>query len=146
MQDAQLAVNPFKTLAKNVKELFTSEKDSDKLEKKIGRVGESAAESADLVGNFAGQMSSMFDALGNEGMADTIDVYKRQDEGKATTIFNQIKKLAVASPFGVMDLNQYAKQLSAYSIPVSYTHLDVYKRQPVKCGVKSVTVIRAVVW
>lgn len=72
LQDAQLAVNPFKTLAKNVKELFTPEKDSDKLEKKIGRLGESAAESADLVGNFAGQMSSMFDALGNEGMADTM--------------------------------------------------------------------------
>ena len=72
LQDAQLAVNPFKTLAKNVKELFTSEKDSDKLEKEIGRLGESAAESADLVGNFAGQMSSMFDALGNEGMADTM--------------------------------------------------------------------------
>lgn len=72
LQDAQLAVNPFKTLVKNVKELFTSEKDSDKLEKKIGRLGESAAESADLVGNFAGQMSSMFDALGNEGMADTM--------------------------------------------------------------------------
>lgn len=72
LQDAQLAVNPFKTLAKNVKELFTSGKDSDKLEKKIGRLGESAAESADLVGNFAGQMSSMFDALGNEGMADTM--------------------------------------------------------------------------
>lgn len=72
LQDAQLAVNPFKTLAKNVKELFTSEKDSDKLEKKIGRLGESVAESADLVGNFAGQMSSMFDALGNEGMADTM--------------------------------------------------------------------------
>lgn len=72
LQDTQLAVNPFKTLAKNVKELFTSEKDSDELEKKIGRLGESAAESADLVGNFAGQMSSMFDALGNEGMADTM--------------------------------------------------------------------------
>lgn len=72
LQDAQLAVNPFKTLAKNVKELFTPEEDSDNLEEKIGRLGESAAESADLVGNFAGQMSSMFDALGNEGMADTM--------------------------------------------------------------------------
>lgn len=72
LQDAQLAVNPFKTLAKNVKELFTSEKDSDKLEKKIGRLGESAAESAQLVGTFAGQMSDMFDALGNEGAADSM--------------------------------------------------------------------------
>lgn len=72
LQDAQLAVNPFKTLAKNAKELFTSEEDSDTLEEKIGRLGESAAECADLVGNFAGQMSSMFDALGNEGMADAM--------------------------------------------------------------------------
>lgn len=72
LQDAQLAVNPFKTLAKNVKELFTPEEDSDNLEEKIGRLGESAAECADLVGNFAGQMSSMFDALGNEGMADAM--------------------------------------------------------------------------
>lgn len=50
-----------------------------------------------------------------------------QDEGKATTIFNQIKKLAVASPFGVMDLNQYAKQLSAYSIPYNELY-DTMKR------------------
>ena len=47
------------------------------------------------------------------------DVYKRQ------TIFNQIKKLAVASPFGVMDLNQYAKQLSAYSIPYNELYLSL---------------------
>lgn len=72
LQRSQLAVNPFKTLTKNVKELFSSGKDSDKLERKIGRLGESAAESANLVGNFAGELSSMFDALGNEGMADTM--------------------------------------------------------------------------
>lgn len=72
LQSSQLAVNPFKTLTKNVKELFSSGKDSDKLERKIGRLGESAAESANLVGNFAGELSSMFDALGNGSMADAM--------------------------------------------------------------------------
>lgn len=72
LQRSQLAVNPFKTLTKNVKELFSSGKDSDKLERKIGRLGESAAESANLVGNFAGELSSMFDALGNGSMADAM--------------------------------------------------------------------------
>jgi hypothetical protein len=70
---AGLQKNPFATLKKNIRSLFSS---GDKNEKgtieKIAAIGESAAESADLVGNFAGQMSSMFDALGNEGMADTM--------------------------------------------------------------------------
>lgn len=70
---AGLQKNPFATLIKNIRSLFSS---GDKGEKgtieKIAAIGESAAESADLVGNFAGQMSSMFDALGNEGMADTM--------------------------------------------------------------------------
>lgn len=70
---AGLQKNPFATLIKNIRSLFSS---GDKGEKgtieKIAAIGESAAESADLVGNFAGQMSSMFDALGNEGMTDTM--------------------------------------------------------------------------
>lgn len=58
-----------------------------------------------------------------------------QDEGKATTIFNQIKKLAVASPFGVMDLNQYAKQLSAYSIPYNELYDTVKRLADISAGV-----------
>lgn len=71
---AGLQKNPFATLIKNVRSLFSSGDKDEKgtIEKKIAAIGESAAESADLVGNFAGQMSSMFDALGNEGMADTM--------------------------------------------------------------------------
>lgn len=65
--------NPFATLAKNIKDLFSNDADDDRdLSEKLAAVGESAAESAELVGTFAGQMSSMFDALGNEGMADTM--------------------------------------------------------------------------
>lgn len=70
---AGLQKNPFATLMKNIRSLFSSgDKDEKGTIEKIAAIGESAAESADLVGNFAGQMSSMFDALGNEGMADTM--------------------------------------------------------------------------
>lgn len=70
---AGLQKNPFATLIKNVRSLFSSgDKDEKGTIENIAAIGESAAESADLVGNFAGQMSSMFDALGNEGMADTM--------------------------------------------------------------------------
>lgn len=70
---AGLQKNPFDTLIKNIRSLFSSgDKDEKGTIEKIAAIGESAAESADLVGNFAGQMSSMFDALGNEGMADTM--------------------------------------------------------------------------
>lgn len=58
-----------------------------------------------------------------------------QDEGKATTIFNQIKKLAVASPFGIMDLNQYAKQLSAYSIPYNELYDTMKRLADISAGV-----------
>ena len=70
---AGLQKNPFATLIKNIRSLFSSgDKDEKGTTEKIAAIGESAAESAELVGNFAGQMSSMFDALGNEGMADTM--------------------------------------------------------------------------
>ena len=69
---AGLQKNPFATLIKNIRSLFSRDKDEKDTTEKIAAIGESAAESADLVGNFAGQMSSMFDALGNEGMADTM--------------------------------------------------------------------------
>lgn len=70
---AGLQKNPFATLIKNIRSLFSSgDKDEKGTIEKIAAIGESATESADLVGNFAGQMSSMFDALGNEGMADTM--------------------------------------------------------------------------
>lgn len=41
-----------------------------------------------------------------------------QDAGGADAIFDKIKRLAVVSPFSVLDLTSYAKQLSAYSVPL----------------------------
>lgn len=49
------------------------------------------------------------------------------DAGMANTISSQINTLAVKSPFGVMELNQYAKQLTAFQIPYNELY-DTMKR------------------
>ena len=49
------------------------------------------------------------------------------NEGFANTITSQINTLAVKSPFGVMELNQYAKQLTAFQIPYNELY-DTMKR------------------
>lgn len=49
------------------------------------------------------------------------------DEGFADKITNQINSLAVKSPFGVMELNQYTKQLTAFQIPYNELY-DTMKR------------------
>jgi DNA repair exonuclease SbcCD ATPase subunit len=41
-----------------------------------------------------------------------------QDTDGADKIFNQLQKLAVVSPFSFSDLTSYAKQLSAFSVPM----------------------------
>lgn len=49
------------------------------------------------------------------------------DTAKANTLFEQIKGLALKSPFGVVELDQYTKQLSAYGF--KYNELfDMTKR------------------
>lgn len=40
-----------------------------------------------------------------------------QDGTKANILFNQIKELGVKSPFSTLELDKYAKQLSAFEIP-----------------------------
>lgn len=49
------------------------------------------------------------------------------DEGMANAISSQINTLAVKSPFGIMELNQYAKQLTAFQIPYNELY-DTMKR------------------
>lgn len=49
------------------------------------------------------------------------------DEGLANTITSQINSLAIKSPFGVMELNKYAKQLTAFQIPYNELY-DTMKR------------------
>lgn len=49
------------------------------------------------------------------------------DVGKANQLFEQIKGLAVKSPFGVVELDQYSKQLAAYGFK-SHELFDMTKR------------------
>lgn len=65
--------NPFATLAKNLKDLFAAGASDDKTEKKLAKLGESAAASADMIGGLAGSLSDMFAAMGNNELAGAMD-------------------------------------------------------------------------
>ena len=49
------------------------------------------------------------------------------DTARANTLFNQIKSLAIKSPFGVVELDQYSKQLAAYGVEQSQLY-DMTRR------------------
>lgn len=57
------------------------------------------------------------------------------DAGQATTIFEQIKSLAVESPFGVIELSSYAKQLAAYNIPYNELYETTKRLADISAGV-----------
>ena len=58
-----------------------------------------------------------------------------QDGGKATDMFSKIQSLAVKSPFGIMDLNQYTKQLSAYGIEYNELYETMKRMADISAGV-----------
>ena len=66
--------NPFEALASAVKDFFKQSEDGDdkSLNTKIKNLGESAAASADIVGDLAGKLSEMFEAAGNDTMAEAM--------------------------------------------------------------------------
>lgn len=75
--DAWKEKNPFSGLIQSFKNLqkVLNDKESDPEEKaeKWAMFSASIAECADIVGDFAGKLSNMFDALGNEGMASAME-------------------------------------------------------------------------
>ena len=81
-----LGKNPFRALADAVGELFKHGEDGEEkgLEAKLKRLGESAAASAEMVGDLAGRLSEMFEAAGNDGMAEAIDAV----QGVMTSVSN----------------------------------------------------------
>lgn len=81
-----LGKNPFRALADAVGELFKhGEYGEEKgLEAKLKRLGESAAASAEMVGDLAGRLSEMFEAAGNDGMAEAMDAV----QGVMTSVSN----------------------------------------------------------
>ena len=58
-----------------------------------------------------------------------------QDGGKATEMFGKIQSLAVKSPFGIMDLNQYTKQISAYGIEYNELYDTMKRMADISAGV-----------
>ncbi|WP_279134831.1 tape measure protein [Parabacteroides johnsonii] len=84
---ASIKRNPFSALIKGLKELFSEGKEGEKetpTEVKLARIGESAAEAADMIGDIAGKLSDMFEAAGNDGAADAMDTV----EGVMSTVSN----------------------------------------------------------
>lgn len=81
-----LGKNPFRALADAVGELFKHGEDGEEksLEAKLKRLGESAAASAEMVGDLAGRLSEMFEASGNDGMAEAMDAV----QGVMTSVSN----------------------------------------------------------
>lgn len=81
-----LGKNPFRALTDAVGELFKHGEDGEEkgLEAKLKRLGESAAASAEMVGDLAGRLSEMFEAAGNDGMAEAMDAV----QGVMTSVSN----------------------------------------------------------
>ncbi len=69
-----LSKNPFKALADSVADFFKKGEDGDEktLEEKLKNLGESASAAADMVGDIAGKLSEMFEAAGNDSMAQAM--------------------------------------------------------------------------
>ena len=87
-----------------------------------------------ITGELANQMLGLYSIYTLErfirGLVDIGGEFEQQelalsamlnDAGKAHEIFGSIKNLAVVSPFGVRELNDYTKQLKAFSKPYETT-------------------------
>lgn len=73
LYDAGVRKNPFASLAKDLKALFSAGGEDKDMAEKLADIGESAAASAEMIGSLAGQLSGMFEAMGNTSMADAMD-------------------------------------------------------------------------
>lgn len=75
LYSAGVKKNPFSALIKGIKDLFKSGEDSGNksTEAKLAKIGEAAAEAANMVGDMAGSLSDMFEAMGNNGAAEAMD-------------------------------------------------------------------------
>lgn len=68
-------LNPFRRLANILKEIFSAPKDGksdDDTETKLRKLGASLAEVSDMTGDLAGQLSELFDAAGESGLAQAM--------------------------------------------------------------------------
>lgn len=74
--EAGIDKNPFKSLVDGLKNLLGDTKEINKetptFNEQLSKLGASAAASASMIGSLASNLSDMFDALGNEGIANAL--------------------------------------------------------------------------
>lgn len=74
--EAGVDKDPFKSLVNGLKNILSNaegvNKEAPSFNEKLSKMGASAAASANMIGSFASNLSDMFDALGNEGMANAL--------------------------------------------------------------------------
>lgn len=73
LRRASVQKNPFAALVKDLKALFATGKTAGDTAKKIADIGESASASADRIGTLTGQLSEMFEAMGNSSMSEAMN-------------------------------------------------------------------------
>lgn len=73
LRRASVQKNPFAALVKDLKALFATSKNAGDTAKKIADIGESASASADRIGTLTGQLSEMFEAMGNSSMSEAMN-------------------------------------------------------------------------
>lgn len=110
------------------------------------------------MGNLHSQNTSLVSQLGQEiamaysvsqirqFLANVIEIggqfeYQRKsiatilnDAGKANMLFNQVKSLALRSPFSTLQLDQYVKELSAFSVPYEELFDKMQKLADISAG------------
>lgn len=110
------------------------------------------------MGNLHSQNTSLVSQLGQEiamaysvsqirqFLANVIEIggqfeYQRKsistilnDAGKANMLFNQVKRLALRSPFSTLQLDQYVKELSAFSVPYEELFDKMQKLADISAG------------
>lgn len=106
----------------------------------LGRLSSAAASTSGAMGSLGNMLGNAFSLYGIQALARNIiqvggELQNQRlaiksilgDAGQAQTLFSQIEDLAIRSPFGMMDLTSYAKQLTAFSIPYNELY-DTMKR------------------
>ena len=101
-----------------------------------------------ITGELANQMLGLYSIYTLErfirGLVDIGGEFEQQelalsamlnDAGKAHEIFGSIKNLAVVSPFGVRELNDYTKQLKAFYIPYNELYETTKRLADISAGV-----------
>lgn len=107
--------NATKRQTRNVKNLNTEVEHQSKLFRSLSATA-AAYFSVDGARRFVSELSRITGEFEKQQVALRAIL---QDADGADAIFDKIKRLAVMSPFSVLDLTSYAKQLSAYSVPLN---------------------------